>query len=121
MTDKKLQSVNALTYNDGLHNQKSSIITGKILSVGLTRNFTMVSVQFAYFDDQGGEIARSAWTIEGEDAINALWAQVAPLMPPPTTYAQDELLKYYVGFMLVAAETWQTPTSDWVLVDDVTV
>jgi hypothetical protein len=119
MVDKKLVSVNPLTYNVGLRDENTSVVTGKVLNVGLTRNFTMVTVQFAYYDDQGAEIARSAWTIEGETEINALWAQVEPLMPPPTTYAQDTLLKYYVGFMLIAAEAWGVPTTDFVLVDDV--
>ena len=121
MINKKIQSVNPLQFNVGLKSNKSSVITGKILNIGLVQNFNMLTVQFAYFDDQGAEISRSAWTIEGEEQINGLWAQVSPLMPPPTNYAQDELLKYYIGFMLIACETWGIPYSDWVLVDDIAV
>ena len=121
MIDKKIQSVNPLQYNVGLRDNNISVITGKILNVGLVRNFEMLTVQFAYYNDQGAEISRSAWTVEGADQINSLWAQIAPLMPPPTNYAQDELLKYYVGFMLIASESWGVPYLGWALVDDVTV
>lgn len=121
MINKKIQSVNALAYNVGLRDSNVSVITGKIVNIGLIHNFEMLTVQFAYYNEQGAEISRSAWNIEGATEINALWAQIAPLMPPPTNYAQDELLKYYIGFMLIASESWGVPYSDWVLVDDVTV
>ena len=121
MIDKKLVSVNHLSYNVGLHDENISIITGKILSVCLTRNFTILTIIFAYFDDLGAEISRSTWTVEGETEINALWAQVLPLMPQEKIYLKDELTKYYLCFMITAAETWNIRAADWLIIDDIPV
>jgi hypothetical protein len=119
MVDKKLRSKIALTYNTGLKDQNSDIVTGKILNVGHTRNFTMITVQFAYFDSLGAEIQRSAWTIEGADEINQLFADITPYLPPLVDEATDTMNKFYTGFMFVAAEGWGTPITDWELIDDV--
>jgi hypothetical protein len=119
MIDKKLESKLPLTYNVGLHDSNTSIVTGKITAVGLTRNFDMISVQFTYFDDTGAVISKSAWNIEGALNINDLWAQITPLLPPPVSKAQDTLNEYYTGFLLIASESWENNVSDWQLVDDI--
>lgn len=119
MVDKKLRSKIALTYNTGLRDQTTAIITGKILNVGYTRNFTMITVQFMYTDSNGAEVARSAWTIEGADEINQLFADISPYLPPLVDEATDTMNKFYTGFMFVAAEGWATPITDWEIIDDV--
>ena len=120
MIDKKIQSKIALSYNVGMHSQASEIVSGKILNVGYTRNFTMITVQFAYYNVAGDEIQRSGWTIEGEAEINHLFADIEPYLPPPVNEATDTMNKFYTGFMFVAAESWGTPVTDWEIVDDIT-
>lgn len=119
MIDKKIQSKIALDYNTGIRTQSNDIVTGKILNVGYTRHFTMVTVQFAYYNSAGEEIARSGWNIEGAANIDQLFADIQPYLPAPVDYATDIMNKFYTGFMFVAAEAWGTPITDWELVDDI--
>jgi len=119
MIVKKLQSKIPLSYNTGLRTQNTEIVTGRILNVGYTRAFSMITVQFVYTAPDGSEISRSAWTIEGVDEINALFLAIQPYLPPLVDEATDTMNKFYVGFMFVASEGWGTPITDWELVDDI--
>lgn len=119
MTDKKIVSSIPLTYNTGLHGTESSIITGKIANVGLIHGFDMITIQFAYFNEAGIQINKSAFNIEGADNINDLWMQIEPLLPAPVSKAQDTINEYYTGFRIIASESWRNNVSDWILTDDI--
>jgi len=118
VTKKKIQSKIALNYNTGLRTQGNSVITGRIVNVAHTNNFETIGVSFVYTDANGAEIARSAWQIEGQTEIDALFAQIEPLLPPDAGETQNELNKFYQGFLVVAADNWGTDIGDWEIVDD---
>lgn len=119
ITKKKIQSKIPLTYNTGLRTQGTSVITGRIVNVAYSNNFEKIGVAFIYTDANGVEIARNAWTIEGQEQIDGLFTQIEPLLPPDAGETQNTLNKFYQGFLQVAADNWGTDLGDWEIVDDI--
>lgn len=119
MIDKKLRSKTGLTFNDGLLTQKTSIITGKITAVAYPK-FDHIAVRYTYSDADGNAVKSDVWEIIGADVINQMFSDIAPLLPPQVSETQDMIEKFYVGFMHVAATTWNNDLGDWEIVDDIT-
>lgn len=118
MTDKKVRSKISLTYNTGLRTSASSIITGKITSIAYPQ-FDHIALKYQYTDSNGAIVENGIWEIIGETEINDLMALIEPLLPPPTGEVQNTIDKFYQGFLLVAAEAWNTTQGDWELIDDI--
>jgi hypothetical protein len=119
MVDKKLRSKIALEYHTGLRTSATSVIYGKITGVSMTENFTKLNVGFVYFDSNGDVIDRGAWTLSGADQINAMRETLDPLLPAPVGESEDNMIKYYTGFMSVASSEWGTDITDWEIIDDI--
>jgi hypothetical protein len=120
MTDKKLRSKVGITFNDGLLTQKTSVITGKITAVAYPK-FDHVAVRYTYSDADGNVIKSDVWEIVGATEINQMFTDIEPLLPPAVSEVQDMIEKFYIGFMHVAATTWNNDLGDWEIVDDIAV
>lgn len=118
MTDRKIRSKQAITFNDGLLTQKTSIIEGKITAVAYPK-FDHIAVRYQYTDADGVIVRSDVWEIVGADNINQMFSDIESLLPPHTTEVQDMIEKFYIGFMNVAAATWMNDFGDWDLVDDI--
>jgi hypothetical protein len=117
--NKKIRSKVALTYNTGLHTTASSIVTGRIINVSYSNGFQLIGVSFAYTDANDVVIDSSAWNIEGAENIDALFAQIAPLLPPDAGECQNTINKFYQGMLAIAASSWNNSLGDWEIVDDI--
>ena len=117
--NKKIRSKVALTYNTGTHTSATSIVTGRIMNVAYTNNFQNIAVSYAYVDANDFVIESSAWTIQGAANIDALFAQIEPLLPPDAGECQNTLNKFYQGMLAIAADSWNTSLGDWEIVDDI--
>ena len=118
-TNKKIRSKIALTYNTGLHTTATSIVSGRIINVAYSNGFKTIGVSFAYTDANDIVIESSAWTIEGDANIDALFAQIQPNLPPDAGECQNTLNKFYEGMLLIAANSWGVNVGDWEIVDDI--
>ena len=117
MIDKKLQSKSAITYNDGLIDTNSSVITGKVVTCSSANIGENHTISFVFTDNEGKDISRSAFKIEGSANYDDLFEQISPLLPAPVSKSQDMLTENYYRLLITATEIFNNNVSDWEVVN----
>ena len=108
----RLKSNINLSYNDDITSSASAPIIGEIVSVSYLNDFTKIGVNYIYKLEDGTVLKKGAFYLEDEAAINTLHTTVLPNLPEFTNEADYTRVKFYEGFKVQMAITFQCLTSD---------
>lgn len=106
----KLTTSVDVTFNDGITGTKTGKVTGVLINVGWINNldtgvFDTIGANYAYFRDDGTQIAQDAFTIVGEEVEN-LYQAIKSEVPTEGDHKTIEMTKFYLAFRYQMAATF---------------
>lgn len=108
----KIQTKVDVTYNVGVNGQQTGKVTGVIESCAWANEFTTVGVNFVYLTSEGAPILRDGYSINGEEQINGLYADIEENLTDLGSKVANTKQEFYAGFIYIMAQTFGISTED---------
>lgn len=113
----RLRSKIPVTFNAGIRLQEQGIVTMTLGSVAYSNDFTEIGVNYTYYKEDGTQIRTSAFFINGEATINALFNAIKGFLPPFQNEVQSTRDKFMWGARFEMANTFGITVNDIEFID----
>ncbi len=113
-----LVSRNPLPYNSGVTAKDTIKIKGKITNVSYRNNFSTIMVDYNYSSVDDNVIHSGTYILKDSAEINAAMNAVINYLPPATNEYPYTMMKYYIAFKYLMAQTWGINPNDVLIITE---